>query len=408
MSKDPILLQDPLLPEYVPSVYSSTEEKKEKKSGSRINPSQLEYLSTMYYNFKKDGKEPSYTDLDSKIEPSKTEILENAHWSIYGTQLHSLQYFTQIFKRAEYFNRLPTYEDYQYTFLQRDSTYYDALLKIQDISNISPNQDTLDISQTYWNEWRMNGHDFTPKKHKYYRISPTTIQNMWEDGVIPLKDIYTFRDTFKESEKLNPTKTVLLNEIFLLTNLYFNESNIQIPTLVDEICIPKNFPKSPIEIIDYKTGKQFKKPGYKERVQIFLIMTAVLTNVIDRVPNIVWEDIPTFKGKKASKKFISSIFFSDLVSRYDVHRDSFRFKYVNPLNQDEIEVSSKDLGIDSKKGIRDILMYINSINNFYNQYKQILKYKIDSSRSPYTLPTFPIKNFVKGNSISKGVQIPLQ
>ena len=404
----PTLLQEPLLPEYVPEIYSSTQEKKEKKSGSRINPSQLEYLSTMYYNFKKDGKEPSYTDLESKVQPSKTEILENAHWSIYGTQLHSLQYFTQIFKRASYLNRLPSYEDYQFTFLQRDREYYDALLKIQDISDISLNQDSLDISQTYWNEWRMNGHDFTPNKHKNYQIPPTTIKNIWEYGVIPLKDIYTFRESFKESDKLNPTKTVLLNETFLLTNLYFNNGNIQIPTLVDEICIPKDFPNTPIEIIDYKTGKQFKKPQLKERVQIFLIMTGVLTNVLDRVPDIVWEDIPTFRGKKASKKFISSIFFSDLVSRYDVYKDSFRFKYINPLNQESIEVSTKDLGIDSKKGIKDILMYIYSINNFYNKYKPILKHKIDSSRSPYTLPTFPIKNFVQGNSMSKGVQVPLQ
>ena len=401
-----ILTQESLLPEYVPSIYSSTKEKKEKISGSRINPSQLEYLSTMYMRYSQDGKEPSLGDLESTQQPSEEELRENAHWSIYGTQAHSLQYFTQLFHRTSYLGRLPSYEDFQSTFWQRDSTYYDALLKIQDLTGMDGNRDSLDTSQQYWITWVQNGQDFTPKKHKNYILPPSTIKSMWEGGVIPLEDINRFRKTFRDSEKLDPQKCALLNETFLLTNLYFLDGSIQIPTLVDEICIPRDSSK-PIDIIDYKSGKQLKKPSLKERAQIFLIMTAVLTNVLDRVPEIEWNDMPTFKGKKGNKKLISGIFFDELTQLPEIYTQRLRFRYINPITQEEILITAKDLGIDTKEGIEEILMYIRSILSFYTEYKNILKHRIDSSRSPYTLPSFPIKNFTQGNGFSKAVQPPL-
>jgi len=401
-----ILLQEPLLPGYVPNICGSDTKKKEKTSGSRINPSQLEYLSTMYIRYSQEGKEPSFSDLDDMQQLTEEDIIENAHWSMYGTQAHSLQYFTQLFHRASRLGRLPTFEDFQSTFLQRDPNYYYALLKVQELTDMGCSNSPLDVAQQYWITWIQNGQDFTPKKHKNYTIPPSTIQSMWEGEVMPLEDIHTFRRAFKDSERLDPQKSAILNETFLLTNIYFPDGSIQVPTLVDEICISRDF-NEPINIIDYKSGKQFKEPSLRERAQIFLIMTSVLANVLDRVPEIEWNDMPTFKGKKGRKKLISGIFFDELTQLPDIYTERLRFRYINPITQEEILVTAKNLGIDTKEGIEEILMYIRSILSFYTKYKHILKYRMDSSRSPYTLPSFPIKNFTSGNGSSKAVQIPL-
>jgi hypothetical protein len=407
MDKEPTLLQKSLLPDYVDDKYTVEKDTREKISGTRINPSQLEQLSTVYNKYKRTGDIPSNKESEIKDENEREKIIENAQWSIYGTQLHSLQYFSQMFLRSEYLNRLPTYEDYQNTFIQREPQYYDALLKLQDLSQINSNRKAIDNSQRYWNTWRMNGQDFTPQKHKNYTISPSIIKYIWENSVVPIRDINTFRDTFKNDEQLDPNKTALINETLLLTNIYFNDGNIQIPTFVDEIRIPKNFPNQPIEIIDYKTGKQFKYPTSKEKLQIFLIMTSVLANIVDRVPTIEWKDIPTFKGKKGTKKLISSVYFNELVKKGDLYTNYLSFKYVNPLNQKEIEISTNDIDIDKAYGIKDSLLYIHTINTFYKRNKRKLKYLVDSSKAPYTLPQFPIENFTKDSGFSREIQLPI-
>lgn len=415
-------IQDSLIPQYVPSevVENIPQKEKEQTTGSRINPSQIEILSQLYDKYSNSEEEIDIENLFKQKE--KTEILENAKWSIYGTQMHSLQYFTLLFARSAYYNRVPTYEDFRNTFLQRKPEYYSSFLKILQLTEEYTSTEVLDSSQNFWNEWRMNGQDFTPGKHKNYTLSPTQIRSMWEDGVVQIKDIDRFREGFKdvESDKLNPEKTFLANETFLILNLYFNNSNLLIPTLIDEICIPKDFPKKPIEIVDYKTGKQFKKPEYKEKIQIYLMLCSVLTNIIDRVNDIQyapsqWEiahenlniQFPQLIGKKGNKKFVSSIYSHHTYELFQTYKESILFSYVNPLTQEKIDIDFKNIGLDSKAGFNDINMYLSNISDFYLKNKKILKYSLDSSRSPYTLPSFPLKDFEKSNGFSKGIQLPV-
>lgn len=416
------LLQEPLLPEYVPSQEVGYKEgkKKEPSNGSRLNLSQIETLSELHKQYKDSDSEKEFLQ-DVQEYKEDENILEGAKWSIYGTQMHSLQYFTLLFHRAAYYNRVPNIDDFRSTFLQKKIEYSNSLLKVLNLSESSSNSDILDSSQNYWNEWRMNGQDFTPSKHKNYAISPSKIRNLWESGVIPLKDISLFKKNFSKTspEKLNPEKTYILNETPLILNIYFHDSNLLIPTLIDEICIPRDFPNTPIKIVDYKTGNQFKQPGFKEKIQIFLMLNSVLLNLKDRVKDIkfapeLWEiahekhdlTFPHFQGKNANKKFIESIYSTQLASVLEEYNNYVEFSYVNPLTQESIDIDLDTLGIRSKRDIEEIILYLNSISTFYLKYKDILKHKIDSSKSPYTLPTFPIKNFTKENGYSKGVQLP--
>ncbi|MDX9738976.1 MAG: hypothetical protein RBT33_01245 [Candidatus Dojkabacteria bacterium] len=419
---NPTLLQEPLLPEYVPSqeVEHKERRRKEPSNGSRLNLSQIETLSTLHTQYKKSKSEREFFQ-DIGEYKEREDILENAKSSIYGTQMHSLQYFTLLFHRAAYYNRVPNIDDFRYTFLQKKIEYSSSLLKVLNLSDCTFNDNILDSSQKYWNEWRMNGQDFTPSKHKNYTVSPSEIKEIWESGVIPLEDISLFKKSFHKAapENLNPEKTYILNETPLILNIYFHDSNLLIPTVIDEICIPRDFPNTPIKIVDYKTGSQFKQPEFKEKIQIFLMLNSVLLNLKDRVKDIkfapdLWEiahekhdlTLPHFQGKNANKKFIESMFSTQLASVLESYNNYVEFSYVNPVTQEKIDINLDTLGIRSKRDIEQVILYLNNISTFYLEYKDKLKHKIDSSKTPYTLPTFPIKNFTKDNGFSKGVQLP--
>lgn len=393
----------------------STPPKKE-TNGSRISPSQIENLSNLYDIYKDSHDEKDFLNRIREEKPfEKEKTLENAKWSIYGTQLHQLQYFTQLFKRSGSLKRYPNLNDFKNTFPYREREYYEALLQLMDISDLENDNP----SQTYWNEWRMNGQDFTPKRKSTYLIDPSTIRFLWENGTVPLKDIDTFNSNTKDipEEKLNPEETLLINEVLSITNIFFNDCNLQVPTVIDEICIPTDFPRSPIHIVDYKTGKQFKQPLQKERVQIFLMMTSVLVNMYDRATSIKfkyspWDiahntrDFPFFTKKNLDNTLRGGVYFNEIVKSSDVFNYGMTFSYVNPLTQESIDISTKDLALDKEDDIKDMLMYLNSINTFYTKYKDILKKITHSSSSPYTLPSFPIKNFnTNNNGYSRDVQL---
>ncbi|OGC37480.1 hypothetical protein A2436_01115 [candidate division WS6 bacterium RIFOXYC1_FULL_33_9] len=392
---------------------TSKKEKRDSVEGARVSPSQIEKLSYLYELHNRIPNDIDFVHELTKIEPiEKEKALESARYSIYGTQMHQLQYFTQLFNRTEQLNRLPSKNDFLYTFPFRNSEYYKGLQHILDITDTHSNN----ISQSYWNEWRMNGQDFTPKRHKNYIINPSTIRDMWELGVIPLEDMDTFNMNKEkiDKEKLNPHNTMLLNETFSILNIFFNDCHLQVPTLIDEICIPNDFPNSPIRIIDYKTGSQFKEPEYKERIQMFLMMTSILVNMMDRVGSVQfkqsqWDithnthDLPFFTKRKLKDNLIGSVYFDQILDISDVFNKYFKFSYVNPLTQESIDININDIGID----IKDMLMYLNGITSFYIKYRNILKPKIDSNRSPYTLPSFPIKDFDKCNGFSNDIQLGL-
>ncbi len=412
-------IQDRLLDtEYILTQNSLNTPKREETHGNRISPSQIENLSYLYDQYLKSPNEKDFFHnvlLEKPLEREK-ELL-SAKWSIYGTQFHQLQYFTQLFERVKYLNRYPSYNDFMYTFPYRESDYYDGLLKLLDFTDLKNSED---VSQAYWNEWRMNGQDFTPKRRSRYMITPSTIRLMWENGVIPLSDLTQFNINKKniDREKLNPEQTVLINEVFTITNIFFNDLNLQVGSYIDEICIPKEFPNKPIHIIDYKTGKQFKQPEYKERVQIFLMMTGVLANILDRVKTVKfnysdWDivhntiDLPFFSKRELLNPLRSSIYFDDIIQSSDIYNNCFKFSYIDPLTQRCIDIDTKDIGLGTPEDIHDMLMYLDRINNFYSKYKSILRPKISGKLSSYSLPVFPIKNFDRDNGFSRHIQLGL-
>ncbi len=387
----------------------------DKTKGNRLSPSQIEIISQIYEKYNNSNNEISFLfDILKPKEINRNEILKNAKWSIYGTQIHNLTYFTQIFERARRLDRDPIPSDFRNTFIYKNNDFYtvmEELLNLTDMKCSNP-------AQAFWNEWRMNEQDFTPKKENSYLIKPEEIQRIWENNPIPLKDIEEFNTHVHkiDEKKLNPYETMVINEVTVITNIYFPNSSMQVPAVIDEICIPKNFPNEPIQIIDYKTGKQFKQPEFKEKVQIFLMMSAVYTNILDKVNSIKfmpseWEiahnvyEFPFLKKRRLKNNLIGSVYFENLIQSIDIFNNYFNFSYINPITQEKININTKDIGIDATEGMNNMIWYLENLNIFYTKYKEILKKRLKNENLPYFLPTFSKRNL--DNNLQRYLQSSL-
>ena len=375
----------------------SQKESKETITGNRLSPSKLERLSGIYEIYQKSDNELSFLSeiLKTEKQPSEEEILKNAKWSIYGTQVHNLIYFAQIFERAKALDRKPKETDIRNTFVYRDRQFYRTMTELLLLTDYdSPNP-----SQSFWNEWRMRGQDFNPKDNSSYIIKPSKIQEIWENSPVPLKDIHQLYENIKKQDekKFNPHETLLINEVTTITNIYFPDSNLQVPSVIDEIVIPKNFPQQPIQIIDYKTGKQFKEPGIVEKKQAFLMITAVYANILSKAGNAKfgpndWEvghniyEFPAFKKRSLRVLPVGSIYAEDLIKDIDTINNCIAFSYVDPLTQRRIDFTPKDTGTETQKEMAESLYYLNSLNNFYSKYKEVLGPRLRSNDSFYHLP----------------------
>jgi len=373
------------------------EESKETITGNRLSPSKLEKLSLIHEMYEESDSELSFLSEMVKPEkqPSKEEILKNAKWSIYGTQVHNLMYFAQIFERAKALDRKPKEEDIRNTFVYRDRQFYRTMRELLLLTDY----DSLNPSQSFWNEWRMKGQDFNPEDNSTYIIKPDEIQKIWENSPVPLEDIHQLYESMKKEDerKFNPHETLLINEVTTITNIYFSDSNLQVPSVIDEIVIPKNFPQQPIHIIDYKTGKQFKEPGVVEKKQAFLMITAVYANILSKAGSAKfgpsdWEvghniyEFPAFKKRSLRVLPVGSIYSEDLIQDIDPINNCITFSYVDPLTQRRIDFTPKDTGTETQKEMAESLYYLNSLNNFYSKYKEVLGPRLRSNDSFYHLP----------------------
>lgn len=376
----------------------SLKESKETITGNRLSPSKLEKLSGIYEIYEKSDNEISFLSeiLKAEKQPSEEELLKNAKWSIYGTQVHNLIYFAQIFERAKALDRKPKETDIRNTFVYRDRQFYRTMTELLLLTDYdSPNP-----SQSFWNEWRMKGQDFNPNDNSSYIIKPSKIKEIWEDSPVPLKDIHQLYENIKEQDekKFNPHETLLINEVTTITNIYFPDSNLQVPSVIDEIVIPKNFPQQPIQIIDYKTGKQFKEPGIVEKKQAFLMITAVYANILNKAgaakfgPN-DWEvghniyEFPAFKKRSLRVLPVGSVYAEDIIKDIDTINNCITFSYVDPLTQRHIDFTPKDTGTETQEEMAETLYYLNSLNKFYSKYKEVLRPRLRSNDSLYHLPT---------------------
>jgi len=377
---------------------SLQEESEEKITGNRLSPSQLEKLILIHEMYEKSDNELSFLSeiIKPEKQPTKEEILKNAKWSIYGTQIHNLMYFAQIFKRAEVFNRKPKETDIRNTFVYRDEPFYKTMAQLLSLTDYNSSNQSL----SFWNEWRMKGQDFNPKDHSPYIIKPAEIQEIWENSPVPLNHISElYKHMGQEDEKkLNPSETLLINEVTTITNIYFPNSNLQVPSVIDEIQIPKNFPKEPIHIVDYKTGGQLKEPSITEKKQALLMIIAVYTNILNKAEDITfgtndWElahntyEFPTFRKRSLRVLQTGSVYAEDFIKHIDIINDCIAFSYVDPITQRHIDLTPKKLGIQTETEITDSLCYLHSLNDFYSKHKKILRPKMKSRNSFYHLPT---------------------
>ena len=389
----------------------------EKLPGARISPSRIENLSSIFeqYNEAKD-KDLFFKEILNKEPIDKEKTLENAKWAVYGTLMHCLKYFLNVFSKTADLKRLPTEKDFRAVFPNKKDYYYESLIKILDltIKRNGIDKDPIINAMNFWSEWRRNGQNFTPKGHKNYLIDPTDIRYLWENHTIPSEDIDLFKLSYENRKIETPGSTLLMNESFLLLNIYFPDCNFQVPTFIDEIQIPRQVEGEsikPIKIIDYKTGKQFKEPDFRGKVQIFLMTLSVYIKMMEKRGDIdysssQWDvihsrnslQLPRFRKKSLleGKGLISSLHASDIPEIGELMKKYVTFSYVNPLTQKELKIDLDDIFLRDEEETRRILGYMNRLTMFYIEHKDILKLKLSGKTSPYALPTFPKEGFLEG------------
>ncbi len=414
------------MPEYIQAALDlerfKTEETQKEDTASRITPSSLETIINYNFQYKRLQKkeklqgeqlEKTFLNMLNRNKYFEEEkVLKNIADSARGTHLHNLTYVNSLFYRTSLFKEHPDIEDIETTFPFRNDEYYEGLTKILDITlTESTSQDPLDNAQIFWNIWRLNGQNFLPNG-KRYRITPKQVKEIWERDLIEPGILNLTRESFtKIQDAIDPTKTLVMNEVPLILNTYFPETNIQICTNIDEIRITPNS-ETPIHIIDYKTGREFyKEKGPEEDLQVFLMVLAVFTKFADEIHEL---DIQlsdwdlryqagdrikkplTFKNKKVLSKGrnIKSIEHWQIPN---LPFDKFiKFSYISPVTQEETPVSLEDIGLADQRGIWRRLKTLEYYHDFYLRYKHKgMRKKINSSSAFFTFPKFPSKEFLK-------------
>jgi len=387
--------------------------------GNRLSVSQFENLIPTFNKCTESNSELEILEYLKKKEvkePNVERTRKNAKASIRGTQLHQLQYFHQLFSRVEQLGRGVGLDDFSKTFPNMGDRYYQTLQTIHGL--VDNTEDPIE----YWDAWRLNGHDFTLPEGVTTIISPEEIKEMWEESAVTKEDVDNFSQNKGkiEDEKLNPNNSLLVNETKFVTNMNLESGNLQVPTIVDELVIPREFPYKPIQLIDYKTGKQFREPGKIDRLQIFLMMTSVLTNVFFRIEDIQWGkgmweiahdrlQLPFIPPRKYFNDIaVGKISKEDILRESDFFRSMISFKYINPLTQESIEVSANDIGVDTNEGVSNFLVYLDELNKFNTKYKKVLIERFKKGKSlPYRRPEFGYDGFKKGNILKEQMQVGL-
>ncbi len=397
--------------------YTPRESSPSQIPGARINPSKIENLSEIYSQFSETNSLESI--FNEKLQ-DKSSIERNARNSIYGTLIHNLKYFTDIFSTTYNLGRIPNEKDFRSVFINKKDNYYYAMMKIMsETINQGITKDPVINAHMFWNIWRRNGQDYTPHKHKNFLISPDQIRYMWENHTIPNRDIDLFITNNANNRYENIPFTA--NETFLLLNLYFPTCNLQMPTYIDRIEIDKD-PKKPIKIIDYKTGKQFKEPEFREKVQIFLMTLAVFINLIDKTDDIDYSvsdwnithstnNIPLPRFKESSsvikKGLLGSIESEYIIDMIELIKNNIEFSYINPVTTEEMKIDLNSTFFKNTSDTSNILDYLNRLTEFYIKYKEILNTKLSNRNTPYALPVFPRKGFLENSYHTEAVQLSL-
>lgn len=379
------------------------------KEGSRVSVSQLEKLIPLY---------GECLNCRSEIEVRKTissfgreegvsagEVYSSAVFSVYGTQLHQLQYFTQLFERTKVLGRKPNEQDFKHTFLYKEEDYYNTLVEIAKLAG--ENEDLFD-AERYWLAWRRNGHNFTIPERKYCVIEPEIIRLLWEDEARGLKMVKKFRKNIGkiDREKLDPYSMLLMNEVMFVTNISFENSNLQMTTMLDEVTIPKDFPKKPVRIIDYKTGREFGELTNVSQMQIFIMKLGVYANIFNKLSSLrfgpdSWDlahstaKLPFVSKRSLKTPSIGSLTEEGLMEGIAMMDELIQFSYVNPVSQ---EVA--DMHID----VMACFDFLRELNSFYAKYKKEIRPVISKKNAKFYLPQFPVKNFRQGNVLEKKLQ----
>ena len=407
------------------------EEKKDNYEGASLSPTSIVKIIPLYESY---GhlppviqKEKIFEYKQKGKEITKDRILLNAKSSIYGTLIHNLEYFAEIFSERpeitlEYLETTFPRQENKKKEDNNDDIFYYSLLKIQELANkeYGLSEDSFENALNFWNMWRLNGQDYKPKGKDGAILNALDIKNIWENDIIPLEHINIFRKNFQNNYKNNSSQNIY--ERMFGRNINFENSNLKTTSFIDKISIPTDYPDKPIKIIDFKTGKQFKYPNKAEKLQIFLMSICAYCNLIDHIDKKlstkkVWDmvhDSPNSKYLKIlnkdllsnKKKMYTSISHYEIINFYENIAEKIQFSYINPLTQQEIVIDLKnDLGLNSYKDIISLLKYIEQLNEFYISNKEVLKSIINNKNPAFLLPKFPIKDFYKDDYVENNIAV---
>jgi hypothetical protein len=226
-----------------------------------------------------------------------------------------------------------------------------------------------------WANWKDNSIT-PPDKKQSAKLDPSITEEIRRYGVSD-SDISNLENNLTETDY----DVLEINEVLTILNLGLDR-NVQIPSQVDTILIPKD-PSKPIQIIDYKTGNEMENIGYVNKVQAFLMSASVYYNMIDKIPEINWNlsqwdgthsnkdvDLPNFKKPSLlhPMKFNCSIDGEVLLDDLRRISQTVEFYYFNPINGEKIKVDYMSIAKNS-------LFKISELGDFYFYNREKLKAK---------------------------------
>lgn len=391
----------------------------EDKQGARLNLSQLSAIA-----------EAQEKGTQIVINESKDHIQKELVQETFDIQTRNLVNFSQIYKRADQFNRLPTSHDFTATY----PSY--PVINLSDLSLLAQDKTVKDKKTLderiiqFWTLWkdshilppakerkRFGKTPNTPKHAKSSIIPPSEIKQIWRDNPIMKNSIKDIQENI--SRKQNPieadvNKSVLLSDIQTILNMDLETNRLQISPLIHSLRIPLTYPNEPMNIILYKTYELPDTPQQipeSQKLQLFLDAIAVKMTIDPIIAQngithtSQWDSIHQQQDMQFPRLAKENIAFTNQfikkVTVQDILNQSFEYKphdycmqhslvltLYNPITNQKLDINPRDIYLGDHQEIYNTIRKIDKITGYYISNKNELSKVFRPKPAHYRLPVF--------------------
>lgn len=391
----------------------------QEKQGARLSLSQL---STIIHSQENGTK--------IEIDESKEHIKQELTQQIFDVQTRNLVNFSQLYKRANQLDRLPTYNDFAATYPSKNP------IKLHNLYLLSQNETikkepTLDGKiEQFWKLWKDN-HAVYPqkektnfqkpskpsKKIKTTIIPPTEIQQIWDNNPMIEKHHDDIMKNINKKEPLinaDVDKYILINDIQTTLNIDLGKNRLQTSPLIHSLRIPQKYPSEPMNLIIYRTQRLPDTPQQmpeSQKFQLFLETIAVKMTIDQIISQYgitsisQWssihkkEHIPFPRLAKENiaftNQFVKKINIQDVQNQSLEHKtnayniqQSIILTLYNPITGQKLSLLPSDIYLSDQWEIQEAFNKISNITEHYisnkNEFSKIFRPK----PTHYKLPEF--------------------